>query len=97
MTLNRKPIIAIVAIVLIAIVCIVYNLPKHTSGHRPIRNHKFIDVTIVLQFTDTTSDGRPMYCVMLPDNKVLDAMYPEEIAESLIEGKWLYDEDLRIH
>lgn len=97
MTLNRKPLITLIVLIIIAIGCVVYNLPKHTSGHKPVkRTQKFIDVTIVLQFTDTTDDGRPMYSVMLPDNKVLDAMYPEEIAQSLIEGEWHYNEDLRI-
>jgi len=99
---NRKPaIIILITVLLIATSCIVYNMPKHTSGHRkPVIAHKHVKYTsapITIVYTDTTEDGRPLYSVFFSDSTVLDAMYPEEIAQSLIDGEWKYNEDLKIH
>jgi len=47
-------------------------------------------------FADSV-DGRPTYTVMFNDTTVLESMYPEEIANGLISGKWEYDEDLKIN
>jgi hypothetical protein len=37
-------------------------------------------------------EGRKTYSVLIDDKFGMDFMYPEEIALSLIEGKWQYDE-----
>ena len=50
---------------------------------------------ISLVFADSV-DGRPTYTVTFPDSTVLDSMYPEEIANGLITGKWNYNEDFTI-
>lgn len=41
-------------------------------------------------------EGRQTYNVLFPDGTILDSMYPEEIANGLITGKWDYNEDLTI-
>ena len=43
-----------------------------------------------------TNDGRPLFNVVFPDGKVLERMYAEEIAGSLLQGKWSYNEDLKL-
>ena len=40
-----------------------------------------------------TNDRRPL---VFPDGKVLERMYAEEIAGSLLQGKWSYNEDLKL-
>ena len=42
-------------------------------------------------------DGRQTYNVLFPDGTVLDSMYPEEIANGLVTGKWDYNEDLQLN
>jgi len=51
--------------------------------------------TIQIIFADSV-DGRPTFCVEFPDSTGLDSMYPEEIANGLLTGKWDYNEDLQI-
>ena len=41
-------------------------------------------------------DGRPTFNIEFEDGKVLEQMYGEEIAQSLITGKWRYNEYLMI-
>lgn len=41
-------------------------------------------------------DGRLAYNVLFEDETGYDSMYPEEIAYSLVTGKWQYNEMLRI-
>ncbi len=41
-------------------------------------------------------EGRKTYSVLLNDKFGIDFMYPEEIALSLIEGKWQYDEGVTL-
>jgi len=41
-------------------------------------------------------EGRQTYSVLFPDGTILDSMYPEEIANGLITGRWDYNEDLTI-
>jgi hypothetical protein len=51
--------------------------------------------SLCLLFADSV-DGRPTFTVMFNDTTVLDAMYPEEIANGLLSGKWEYDEDIKL-
>jgi hypothetical protein len=53
------------------------------------------DGRIILIPTDSV-DGRPTYSVLLPDGTAMDSMYPEEIALSLNEGVWQYNETLKL-
>jgi hypothetical protein len=41
-------------------------------------------------------EGRKTYSVLIDDKFGMDFMYPEEIALSLIEGKWQYDEMAKV-
>lgn len=50
----------------------------------------------VLIIPADTVEGRKTFNVEFSNGTGLDSMYPEEIAQSLIEGKWLYDEDLKV-
>ena len=50
----------------------------------------------VLIYPEKEVDGRPTYKVVLDDENVLDYMYVEEIAESLLSGEWHYNEDAHI-
>lgn len=51
------------------------------------------DIKIVIS---DSVEGRQTYNVLFPDGTMLDSMYPEEIANGLITGKWDYNEDLTI-
>ena len=51
--------------------------------------------SLKLVFADSV-DGRPTYTVLFNDSTVLDSMYPEEIANGLVTGKWNYNEDFII-
>jgi len=51
------------------------------------------DIKIVIS---DNVEGRQTYNVLFPDGTMLDSMYPEEIANGLITGKWDYNEDLTI-
>ena len=51
--------------------------------------------SIHIAFIDSV-DGRPTYYVQFPDSTGLDSMYPEEIANGLITGKWSYNQDFQI-
>jgi hypothetical protein len=67
--------------------------PKyHTEDMPPVKG-KHEKITLV--FSDSV-DSRPTYCVEFPDSTVIDAMYPEEIANSLNRGVWEYNEMLTI-
>jgi hypothetical protein len=50
----------------------------------------------VLVIASDTVDGRKTFNIEFSDGTGLDSMYPEEIAESLINGKWQYDECLKV-
>jgi hypothetical protein len=65
----------------------------HTEDMPPISGKH--PKCIQLVFTDSV-DGRPTFYVEFPDSTKLDSMYPEEIANGLITGKWSYNEDLEI-
>jgi len=71
----------------------IFHNPKyHTEDMSPVKSRaKAIEIT----FMDS-AEGRPIYCVHLPDSTVLDSMYPEEIANGLLTGVWEYDEMLEI-
>lgn len=65
------------------------NAPK---CHRP-----HINVINDGRFTVVPADtveGRQTYNVLFEDETGLDSMYPEEIAKSLVTGRWQYNEDL---
>lgn len=51
--------------------------------------------SITIEVADTIN-GRVTYTVSFPDGTGLDSMYPEEIANGLITGKWDYNEDFSI-
>lgn len=61
--------------------------------------HKYInaieDGRFVIVPTDS-AEGRPTYTVIFEDDHTLDHMYAEEIAASLIDQRWHYDESLKI-
>lgn len=57
--------------------------------------NKGTSMPFTVQFADSVG-GRPTYNISFPDSTGLDSMYPEEIAASLITGKWQYNEDFRI-
>jgi hypothetical protein len=63
------------------------RLPKRIPAHA-VHN-------VRIEFVDSV-DGRPTYTIIFPDGKALDQMYPEELAQGLIDGKWSYDETLII-
>lgn len=42
------------------------------------------------------ADNRPTFTVILDDNRTMDHMYAEEIAQSMIDGQWKYNECLTI-
>lgn len=65
------------------------------SGQRTKKKFRTVDNSIRISFVDSV-DGRPTYTVLFNDGRALDQMYPEEIAQSLITGKWTYDETLTI-
>lgn len=52
--------------------------------------------SIVLIPDEVRRDERPTFTVIFEDEKVIQYMYPEEIANSLITGVWEYNEDLRV-
>ena len=54
------------------------------------------DNTMQIVFADSV-EGRPTYNILFSDSTILDSMYPEEIANGLITGKWDYNEDLTIN
>jgi hypothetical protein len=58
------------------------------TGH--MNEHSFVIIP-----ADST-DNRPTFNILFKDGKVLESMYAEEIAVSLIENKWQYNEDFRI-
>ena len=41
-------------------------------------------------------EERPMFTVKLPNGRVLEHMYAEEIAQGLLDGKWTNDETLAL-
>lgn len=66
--------------------------PMHTED-MPTLEKQADSITIVLS---DIVDGRQTYSVLFSDGTGLDSMYPEEIANGLITGKWDYDEDLTL-
>ena len=63
--------------------------PKYYTEDMPPaeKNCKVIQI----MFADSV-DGRATYTVMFPDSTVIESMYPEEIANGLVTGKWDYNE-----
>ncbi len=51
------------------------------------------DAVIVYEASD---EDRPMYNVTLPDGRVLENMYAEEVCKGLLDGQWTYDQTLRL-
>lgn len=74
---------------------------KHSSKKHIVSNSVTVPIvmdgakSLCLMFADSV-DGRPTFTVMFNDTTVLDAMYPEEIANGLLSGKWEYDEDIKL-
>jgi len=66
---------------------------KHHTEDMPTLNMSSNNIQIVMA---ENVDGRQTYNVLFPDGTVLDSMYPEEIANGLVTGKWDYNEDLSI-
>jgi hypothetical protein len=60
-----------------------------------INPSKIVNSDIIITLADTVDD-RKTYNIQFSDGTGLDSMYPEEIAQSLISGKWNYDEDLKV-
>jgi hypothetical protein len=100
--MTKRNIVGVIAIALIMPVLTILAfkaLTQNTPKEQKIKLNYAKTITdanaIKLVFVDSV-DGRPVYDVIFPDGKVMDYMYPEEIAHSLIVGKWEYDEDLKI-
>lgn len=70
----------------------VFPAKYHTEDMKPVS--KKADV-ITLVFIDS-AEGRPTYCVEFNDSTLIDSMYPEEIANGLVTGKWTYNEMLTL-
>jgi hypothetical protein len=51
------------------------------------------DAIVIIEESD---EERPMFTVKLPDGRVLEHFFAEEIAQGLIDGKWKNNEDLVI-
>ncbi len=102
---SSRPIfgIAIILIIMSSLVLNFYFLlrPKVKTTNNPgqslVHNIKRDTEPILIVFTDTTDDGRPMYSAFFPDSTSMDCLFPEEISKSLNTGKWQYDNELREH
>jgi hypothetical protein len=62
----------------------------------PIRDTLCTNINGIRIFVADSVDGRPTFDVVLEDEKVLEKMYAEEIAYSLLHNKWIYNEDLSL-
>ena len=51
---------------------------------------------IVIIPTDNYVDGRQTFNVRIEGKTAMEYMYAEEIANALITGNWVYNEDLRV-
>ena len=101
--LNLKKVAIILAIIIGIIIALTscskpnqYDCPtvyKHTTEDMPTLVKSSNDVKLV---QSDNVDGRQTYNVIFPDGTVLDSMYPEEIANGLVTGKWDYNEDFQI-
>ena len=69
------------------------SVDKNGSIPNKLVKKELIKGPITLNFVDTTEDGKPYYRVYLPDDStILEAMYPEEISQGLLNGEWRYSE-----
>ena len=67
---------------------------KKTKSVVPVCKHN-TPGAVMLVPSDTVS-GRPTYTVIFDDEKALDFMYAEEIANGLLTNNWEANEDLKI-
>jgi hypothetical protein len=65
---------------------------QHTEDMPPVTHST---KRVVIEFVDSLN-GRPTYNVLFSDTSYMSSMYPEEIANSLNNGVWSYNEDLEI-
>jgi hypothetical protein len=65
---------------------------QHTEDMPPVAHST---KRVVIEFVDSLN-GRPTYNVLFSDTSYMSSMYPEEIANSLNNGVWSYNEDLEI-
>lgn len=76
-------------LILIVTTALLISCSSKSSGKRKAQRQ--VSNNIEIEFVDSV-DGRPTYNVYFPDGRALDQMYPEEIAQGLIDGNWQYNE-----
>jgi len=107
--LNLKR-VALILLALVAIITVTYMFITGEKSTQPvktiIKDHEPVKSSITDTLTTNLNgirvipadsvDGRPTFDVVIEDEKVLESMYAEEIAYSLIHNKWVYNEDLTL-
>lgn len=78
---------------LIIMLCIAAYSCTSTKSE-PMCKHNTPGAIMIIP-SDTVS-GRPTYTVIFDDEKALDFMYAEEIANGLLTNNWEANEDLKI-
>ena len=109
LNLKRIGFILLAIIAFVAAICVFThrndnNEPAakaNTVEHQPllpnsIADTLFTNINGIRVIPADSVDGRPTFDVVLEDEKVLESMYAEEIAYSLIHNKWIYNEDLSL-
>lgn len=61
-----------------------------------LKHQNFIEDGRIVIIPVDTVDDRPTYKVLFSDEEGMDNMYPEEIANGLNSGRWVYNEMLII-
>lgn len=93
--MKESILVAVVAVVFLGIGVIggrtvFTNNSKCERAHLDIYDGRFVIIPV------DTIDGRKVYNVVFADERGMDRMYAEEIANSMITGKWDYNQDLVI-
>lgn len=108
LNLKRVGLILLAVIALVFAICVFTHRNDNSEPaiKTVIKDHEPIKTSITDTFTTNlngirvipadTVDGRPTFDVVLENEKVLEFMYAEEIAYSLIHNKWIYNEDLTL-
>lgn len=74
-----------------------FLLGKSDPSNACTRKHQnFIEDGRIVIIPVGDVDGRNKYNVLFSDENGMDSMYPEEIANGLVTGKWQYNEMLKL-
>ena len=98
LTLSYNPLITLVVFIIVLVYIIIKtssctSVDKNKSIPNKLVKKELVKGPITLNYVDTTEDGKPYYRVYLPDDStILEAMYPEEISQGLLNGEWRYSE-----